>query len=66
MTKQEATKILRLCQQHELPKPQIGQHYDGYTVKWSIRGDISCKLKTYAGAYHFCRVLWLEQKGREF
>ena len=66
MTKDEATKILRLCQQHELPKPQVGNHYDGYFVKWSIKGDIKVKLRDYSAAYHFCRVLYLEQKARDF
>jgi len=66
MTKKQAFRILRLCQQHELPKPQIKSSYIGsdYSVAFSMK-DVRVRLEGFSAAWHFCRVMYLEQKERQ-
>ena len=64
MTHEEAARILRLCVRHGLPRPQRrpSMHVTGeYELRW--QGErFEATVRTYRGAVHFCRVLFLERE----
>ena len=63
MTKEEAAYILRLCQEHELPRPKRSWKNEGYELYWKT-DRIEVMLSDYDAAYHFCRTMFSEKKNQ--
>ena len=61
MTKKEAFSILRLCQIHNLPKPQIRPARNEYQLQWST-AKIKVQIYKHSAALHQCRAFFVEQQ----
>ena len=67
MTYEEARHVLSICKVHSLPRPHRSPRMDrdGYQLSWKTK-SIRFHVNDYDAALHFCRALFVEQRGRSF